>query len=149
MKPMTPVGRPIILQGRDQLFYLSGKSLLYRRGTLKRNGIVCKVNQVNHFSYLKMWRRRDLPRVADLHHWVFRLSPGYVFGALLFLFHPGRAARLAALWLRPGAAVGGSRRNVQPQTWRGLGPSPVRLDPPAWHEIRSCKKRPCLLSDMP
>lgn len=34
---------------------------------------------------------------------------------------------------------------MQPQTLtRGLGPSPVRLDPPTWHEIRSCKERLCL-----
>lgn len=95
--------------------------------------------------YTTGMRRRDLPGIANLHHGVLRLSLGYVFRTLVFLllFLPDSpvvcAVRLGApLWLRPGAAQGGSRGDVQPRTLthrRGL--PPLREEPPARNKVHT------------
>lgn len=90
-----------------------------------------------------------LPGIANLHHGVLGFFLWYVFRTLglLQLLLPGslalRAVWLSALrwWLRPGAAQGGSRGGVQPETRthrRSL--PPLRENPPAWSKIRTWAK---------
>lgn len=61
---------------------------------------------------------KTLPGIANHYHWVFGLSPRYVFRSLeVLLFLPGSPVICAQwlgapLWLCPGAAQGGSRGDV-------------------------------------